>query len=98
MKMRRLTAATALIGLLLITACSAHIHTVGSGPTGSDAQIQRQWYVLWGIVPINSVDSHAMAGNATNYRIRTEVTPVDFIISMFTGMVTVSCRSVTVTK
>jgi hypothetical protein len=98
MRMKRLAAATALIGLLLVTACAAHIHTVGSGPAGGDVQIQRQWYVLWGIVPINNVDSHAMAGSATNYRIRTEVTPVDFIISIFTGMVTVSCRSVTVTK
>jgi hypothetical protein len=98
MKMKRLAAATALIGLLLVTACAAHVHTVGSGPAGNDVQTQRQWYVVWGIAPINNVDTHAMAGSATDYRIRTEVTPVDWFISAVLGWVTISCRTVTVTK
>lgn len=98
MKMRRLAAATALIGLLLVTACAAHVHTVGSGPAGNDVQTQRQWYVVWGVAPINNVDTHVMAGGATNYRIRTEATVVDWLISAVLGMATISCRTVTVTK
>jgi len=39
-----------------------------------------------------------MAGGATNYEIRTEMTPIDFVIGMFVGVITVNSRTVTVTK
>jgi hypothetical protein len=98
MKMKRLAAGVALAALLLVTACATHIHTVGSGPAGSNTQIQRQWYVLWGLVPINNVDTKVMAGDAANYRIMTQSNFLDIVISAFTGIATVNCRSVTVTK
>jgi hypothetical protein len=39
-----------------------------------------------------------MAGPVADYEIKTEQNVVDFIIGMFTGIVTVNCRTVTVTK
>ena len=78
--------------------CCAHIHKIGNGPAGNNKIEARQWYILWGLIPINEVDSHAMAGDATNYEIRTEMTPIDFIIGMFVGVITVNSRTVTVTK
>jgi hypothetical protein len=98
MKLKRITAATALVALLLVTACATHIHTVGSGPAGHEMSIQRQWYVLFGLIPINNVDSKAMAAGAENYQIMTQQNFVDVVISAFTGMVSVNCRTVTVTK
>ena len=90
--------ACAVLFVLLATGCAVHIHNVGDGAKGGDLAVQRQWYVLWGLVPINQVDSKVMAAGATDYTIRTEATALDVVISAFTGMVTVNCRSVTVTK
>lgn len=95
---RALVAMLLTVMIVAILGCSAHVHKIGTGPQGSDMQTARQWYILFGLVPINEVDSNAMAGPTANYEIRTEVSPLDFIISMFTGIVTVNCRTVTVTK
>jgi hypothetical protein len=49
-------------------------------------------------VPINKVDTNAMAAGATNYQIKTEASALDVIINIFTEYVTVMSRTVTVTK
>jgi hypothetical protein len=59
---------------------------------------QRQWYILWGLVPLNNVDTYHMAGGTKDYEIKTEASALDVIISIFTGIVTVNSRTVTVTK
>lgn len=51
-----------------------------------------------GLVPINDVDTKDMAGDAINYKIKTEVTPLDFLISIPASTVTVTSRTVTVIK
>jgi hypothetical protein len=83
---------------LVIFGCSRHVHTIGKGPAGSDVQTARQWYILFGLVPLNEVDTNAMAGAVGDYEIQTEISALDFLITMFTSMVTVNCRTVTVTK
>lgn len=89
-----------LMGLVLLSmiACSTNIHKIGNGAQTLNSKTARQWYVLFGLVPINEVDTNEMAANAQNYEIKTEQTFVDGIITAFTSMVSVSCRSVTVTK
>ncbi len=57
-----------------------------------------KWYVLWGLVPINNVDTNAMAEGATDYEITTALTPLDVVISVVLGQVTVYSRTVTVQK
>lgn len=94
----KLSAALLLVAMLCVIGCMTHIHKVGNGAQGTEMMVERQWYVLWGIVPINDVDTHAMAAGATDYEIITMQTPVDFVISIFTGVVTVNCRTVTVEK
>lgn len=84
--------------VVLMTGCAAHIHQVGKGAQGSSMTEARQWYVLWGLVPINDVDSSDMAGNAADYTIKTEQSALDVIINIFTSCVTVYSRTVTVTK
>ena len=83
---------------MFVIGCSTHVHKVGNGPQGNDMMELRQWYVLWGIIPINQVDTNSMAGAATDYEITTEHTALDFVINIFTGLVTVNSRTVTVRK
>ena len=94
--------AIAVFFLLLFTfslvGCSYHIHKVGNGPKGNTMTQQRQWYVLFGLVPINDVDTHQMAAGATDYEIKTEQSALDIVINIFTGIASVYSRTVTVTK
>ncbi len=94
----KISAALLIVAMLCVIGCAAHIHKVGNGAQGTELMAERQWYVLWGIVPINDVDSHAMAAGATDYEIVTEYTLIDGIINVFTGAVTVQCRTVAVQK
>jgi len=86
------------IMLLSLVACSTHIHKVGNGAQGNSIQTARQWYVLFGLVPLNDVNTNQMAAGATNYEIKTEQTFIDVLITAFTSYVSVSCRSVEVKK
>ena len=96
---RRITAALVLVSLLAaLSSCAVHMHKIGTGAAGADVIAQRQWYVLWGLVPLNNVDTAVMSAGATNYDIRTETTVLDFVINVFTGIVTVNSRTVTVKK
>jgi hypothetical protein len=84
--------------LLVCLGCATNMHTIGKGPKGNSIVEERQWYVLWGLVPINKVDSKAMAAGAENYQIKTEASALDVVINIFTNWVTVTSRTVTVTK
>lgn len=95
--MRRMIVALSLL-VVVMAGCAAHIHTVGGGPQGGTMLEERQWYVLWGLVPINKVDTQTMAAGATDYQIKTEQSALDVVINIFTGMISVYSRTVTVTK
>ena len=97
--MKKIIALLTLFALIIVIAgCSAHIHKIGAGAQGNAVIEARQWYVLWGLIPINTVDTNAMAGGATDYEIKTENSALDIIINIFTGYITVVSRTVTVTK
>ena len=99
MRIRRFTASLVVaVSLALLCGCAQHIHKIGSGPSGTDVVEQRQWYILFGLVPLNNADTSVMAAGATNYQIKTAITPLDFVINIFTEWVTVVSRTVTVTK
>ena len=99
MNKRSLVLAVALVFVCGMAAgCMAHTHVVGSGGKGNGYGQARQWYALWGLVKINNADSAQMAGNATDYTIKTWVSPIDFLISIFTGYVTIYCRTVEVQR
>lgn len=84
--------------IIVIAGCFTINHVVGNGAQGSQVTEQRQWFVLWGLVPINDVDSKAMAAGATDYTITDEVTFVDGVISIVTGIISISPRTIRVTK
>lgn len=87
-----------LMVLAVLVSCTANIHTIGDGPKGNTVLKQKQWYVLFGLIPINNVDTKAMAGDAENYQIKTVYNADDVLIGIFTNYVSVSCRTVQVTK
>lgn len=96
--MRKIVSIVLLLAIIMMLGCATHIHKVGQGAQGSDVTEARQWYVLWGLVPINTIDTAEMVGEAENYTIKTEQSVLDVIINIFTTYVTVVSRTVTVTK
>ena len=62
--------------LLFMVGCAAHTHQVGAGAQGSETIEARQWYVLWGLVPVNDVDTHAMAAGATDNETTAEIVKI----------------------
>ena len=96
---KRIIALITVLALIVVVAgCATHIHKVGAGAQGSQFLEERQWYALWGLVPINTVDTNTMADGATNYEIKTETAALDVIINIFTSYVSIVSRTVIVTK
>ena len=96
--MKKVTIIFMLVALLVLMSCSAHIHTVGKGAQGNQVVEARQWYILFGLAPLNEVDTNQMAGDAVDYEIKTEQSALDIIFNMFTSAISVYSRTVTVTK
>ena len=96
--MRKVVLFITLVVFLGLIACSTNVHVIGNGPQTNQTQQARQWYILFGLVPLNNVDTNQMAGGATDYQIKTEQSAMDIILNMFTSAVTVYSRTVTVTK
>lgn len=98
--MKRFVLAFCLIAsTFMMSGCYTLNHNVGTGASPDSPKVAgaRQWYVLWGLVPINHVDGGAMAkekGLSTNYTIKSQMSVLDFIINCFTNFVTVQSRSV----
>ena len=95
---RKLSVVFLIVAMLFVISCAAHVHKVGEGAQGNDITAARQWYVLWGIVPINEVDTNAMADGATDYEITTQYTVLDAIISAVLSEISINCRTVIVQK
>ena len=102
----KLITITLIISMLFIS-CATHVHTVGYGPQSGVKATARQYYLLWGLVPINTIDTNEMAGldingkQIENYEIQTQVGPLDVVInsvSFFTIGMILTSRTVTVTN
>jgi len=96
--MKRIVSLVMLVAFIALVGCSANIHKIGNGAQKGEVMEARQWYVLFGLIPLNEVDTNQMAGGVANYEIKTEQGFMDIIINMFTSAVTVYSRTVTVTK
>ena len=84
--------------ILFAVSCATHTHIVGNGPQTGSSETQRQWYVAYGLAPINNVDTKDMADGASDYKVTTQTTFVDGLINSVTGSFTVVCRTVKVEK
>ena len=93
--LRKVSAIVLIVSILFIVGCSTHLHKVGQGAQGNDMTEARQWYILAGLIPINEVNTQAIAGGAINYEIVTTQTVLDSIVAILTGSLLMS-RTVTV--
>ena len=84
--------------VLFFSSCATHSHIVGEGPSKGLTEQQRQYYALYGLVPINKVDTQAMVGDAKDFKLETGVQAVDVLIGAVGGSFTISSRTVKVTK
>ena len=96
--LRKLAASLLIVAMLVAVGCTAHTHKVGHGPAFNRTTVERQWYLLYGLVPINDIDTQAMAGGRRNYEITTQITVVDFIYRPLFFPMTITCRTVKVTN
>ena len=94
---RKLSVVLLIVGMLFVIGCATHTHKVGNGAQGINMTEARQWYALWGLSPLNDVDTSTMAGTATDYEIITEISVVDSMINALTGGI-IYARTVTVLK
>ena len=81
---------------MLATSCVHHRHTVGLGPTGTDQQSARQWYVLFGLIAANEVSAQRMSAGLTSYSIESEYSLIDMLLQPLIWPLTLTTRTVTV--
>lgn len=75
----------AIFAMTLLIGCFTNEHIVGTGAATGYTESAKQWYVLWGFLPLNNVDTKAMSGAAQNYKIVTQQSLVDMVIMGITG-------------
>lgn len=78
--------------------CYTMKHTIGTGPQTGVESSDRQWYILWGLVPLGRVDGGDIAGGAQNYRITTKIGVVDIVLNIFTGLFSIYSQTVIVER
>ncbi len=76
--------------------CVSHTHVVGLGPTGTGSATARQFYILFGLVPLNTIDTQRLAPDLTSYAIDTRFSFVDLLCSPLLLPFTMTTRTVTV--
>ena len=87
-----------LVSSLFVVGCYTQTFVVGNGSQTGQTASQRQWFALFGLIALTQVDIQALSGGATDYEIQTQVSGMDILIGIPAGYVTVSSRTVTVTK
>ena len=96
---KRFVTLVCLAGLMAsISGCYTITHTVGRGAQGDTEVAVRDWYFLWGFAPVNSTNSHKLAAGSKDYTVVTQWTPIDFVINFFTMWISLTSRTITVTK
>ena len=94
--MRKITIIVLSFLLFTLMSCATHTHKVGAGAQGNEVKTGRQLWVI-SLVPINEVDTAAMAGDATDYTIETQLDFVDILVTVFSGNI-ITSRVVKVKK
>ncbi len=82
--------------LALLCGCMGHTHVVGVGPTGLGSDTMRQYYLFFGLMPLNEVNVQRATGDLVGYEIHTEYGLMDILFSPLLILVTGTSRTVTV--
>ena len=87
----------AVFAMVMLVGCYTNEHIVGTGAATGYTESAKQWYLLYGLLPLNNVDTKAMSGAAQNYKIITQQSVVDMVITGLTAGL-LSPRTVKVIK
>ncbi len=101
MKAKKIVSLVLLVALIMSIAGCFTIKIGGkaelapSTEEGTKIAQKRCWYAIWGLVPIsdNSTDS-LIPGTVKKVRVETKYKVSDFLINIFTGLVTIETFSV----
>ena len=98
--MKRVFKQMILVGFvaILLSSCSATLFVVGTGASKSTVTSKKQWYVLWGLARCNKVNPKVLAGDATNYTVKTEFRFNDVLTNVFTSVFSFQRETITVIK
>ena len=86
------------LSIFAISCSYQHRHLIGDGHQSGVELTRKQWYALWGLVPVNDVDVTKLAGNSANYEVYSRRSAGDVFLNLITGLVSFTSRTVTVTK
>ena len=80
----------------MFASCYSYTSVVGSGAQGNTKITSWNHYVIYGLAPVGTSDSKAMAGGAKNYTVHTRQTFINGLISSLTfGLYTPTTTTVT---
>lgn len=82
--------------LVLLGGCMSHTHVVGVGSTGIGTESTRQYYLFFGLLPLNEVNVQRETGDLTGYEIHSQYGFVDILLSPLLFFLTGTSRTVTV--
>jgi predicted small secreted protein len=81
---------------MLLTSCYTYTSVVGRGAQGNTQVKKWNHYLINGLVPVGVSDSKEMAGGATDYSVKTEMSFVNGLVSGLTfGIYAPSTTTVT---
>ena len=97
---RRFALALVASASLLLPGCFSMQTTVGRGPQRAPPTVEyhQRWFALYGLWPMDDFDSKALAGDSHDYRVTTEFTFSDVVMSALTSFVTFYRQTVTIEK
>ncbi len=85
--------------MIFVASCASHKSVVGNGSQTGEKVKKRQWYALWGGVPIGAgADTKEMAGGASNYTIETSIDALALILNNVIFWTSIRNEVVTVVK
>ena len=93
---RRCSRLLAVLLLALLCSCVGHTHVVGVGPTGVGSDSVRQYYLFFGLMPLNEVNAQRLTGDLAGYEIHSGYGAMDILLSPLLFFVTGTSRTVTV--
>lgn len=93
---RRGAALAVLFTALLASGCVSHQHIVGLGPTGSEERTERQYFILFGLIRANEVDTQRLADGLNSYQIETWYSFTDLLWAPILLVLTMTSRTVAV--
>jgi hypothetical protein len=83
--MKKLLLSLMISGIFFLTSCYTYQMNVGEGSQTGVEVVEKNHYIIYGLVPLSQSDPASMAGGAANYSVTIEHTFVDGLLNAITG-------------